>query len=388
MSQNFVFTSSGAVRKVKSINNQTVRLQRILKKQASRYALFSFFFCDQNHINQTSSNLLFQCKKQSNSNGNLLQSMSAALTNTSIAASDLCSSSQTNANLSSPPTVSSHIKTISDYWDDILRICEDAEQFMDRKHSGSVCDLYANRPLTSSDALLKTKSEPDILLKVNKEDELLHLRNTVIELRKLCGVIIGQLQHSHESVAELRNNLTQKELLSVSLSKQLLELKANYCLQRLQSLQQNHQMEKDELIESTLASKGTCTCDSNSCLVQKMFAENERIQKRLYCVLRSLQQLSAELRESHANYDHLEMAFNWMRNEMKSLLKMRNDECELMRERVNYLTSKLLTVDRAYRTAITKLAKFEKQDKLDKRKAVKQQQPQKSSTSIDNQTTV
>jgi hypothetical protein len=272
------------------------------------------------------------------------------------------------------------MKAASEYWDDILRICEDVEQLMERKHSGSVSDLNANR-IFSPEVLVKTKSEPDMSCKSDQSDELQHLRNTVMELRKLCSVIIGQLQNSNQSVAQLRNNLTQKELLSVSLSKQLLELKANYCLQRLQSLQQGKPVEPKSAekpsdspttetpTNAPVPSKKACSCDSSQCSIQGLISENERMQKKLACVLRSLQQLSAELRESHANYDHLEMAFNWMRSEMKSLLKMRSDECDLMRERVNYLTSKLLTVDRAYRAAAGKLAKFEKQDKLDKRKA-------------------
>lgn len=310
---------------------------------------------------------------------------STELTKTSIAAVDLCSlpEESNSESVCNADAGSTNIKKASDYWDDILRICEDVEQLMYRKHSGSVSDLNAAR-LFSTDTLIKTKSEPDMLSKLEQADELQHLRNTVIELRKLCSVIIGQLQNSHQSVAQLRNNLTQKELLSVSLSKQLLELKANYCLQRLQSLQQiqsetrqsiepssQQDLKPMELPTETVEpskEKEACPCESNKFMMKELICENERLQKKLCCVLRSLQQLSAELRESHANYDHLEIAFNWMRSEMKSLLKMRSDECDLMRERVNYLTSKLLTVDRAYRTAAGKLAKLEKQDKLDKRK--------------------
>lgn len=233
----------------------------------------------------------------------------------------------------------SDVKSASEYWDEILRICEDLN--------------------ISSKS--ETKSESPSLAPALNDEELQHLRNTVLELRKLCCCILGQLHDTNQNMAQLRNNLTEKELLFVNLSKQLVELKASYCLDRLKtfvapSVQPtvipDAALEKKE----TNMSKSCRNCETNHGLVQSLLTENERLERRLCFLVKSLQQLSSELRESHQNYDSLELAFNWCRNEMKSLLKMRNDECELMRERVNYLTSKLITVDRAYRATARKSA--------------------------------
>lgn len=270
----------------------------------------------------------------------------------------------------------SNVRIASEYWDDILRICEDVEHLIDKKQSN---DSEDSQQVKEKKQLFQVKQNSSISpendqtasLGPGLNEELQNLRNTVVELRKLCCCILGQLQNTHHNMAQLRNNLTQKELLSVTLSKQLVELKASYCLDRLKTFvtpirqhtatacQTNAQDSTDASVEHKENQKNCFNCEKNRCLVPSLLSENERLERRLCILLKSLQQLSSELRESHANFDSLEIAFNWMRNEMKSLLKMRSDECELMRERVNYLTSKLLTVDRAYRASARKFGQAE-----------------------------
>lgn len=87
--------------------------------------------------------------------------------------------------------------------------------------------------------------------------------------------------------------------------------------------------------------------------------KNAVLEQRLRIALKALQSLNNELKEAFRNYDCLEIGFCAMQNKFKSILNIKRDEYELMKEKINYLTSKLIQAEKAYRESMEKLAKLD-----------------------------
>lgn len=80
---------------------------------------------------------------------------------------------------------------------------------------------------------------------------------------------------------------------------------------------------------------------------ESLLSKNKQLGNRLIVSLKTIQRLNDELKESFENYDHLEIGFLYMKNKFRSILKIKKDEYDLMQEKINYLTSRLVEKERA-----------------------------------------
>ena len=87
--------------------------------------------------------------------------------------------------------------------------------------------------------------------------------------------------------------------------------------------------------------------------------KNAVLERRLRISLKALQSLNNELKEAFQNYDYLEISFQCMQNKFKSILNIKKDEYELMKEKINYLTTKLIQVEKAYRQSLERLSELD-----------------------------
>ncbi len=75
--------------------------------------------------------------------------------------------------------------------------------------------------------------------------------------------------------------------------------------------------------------------------------------------LETIRRLSLELKEAQSNYDFLEIAYERLTKKVIETEKVHESDLNLMKDRINDLTSKLITTERLLRLAKQKIAKHE-----------------------------
>ncbi len=75
--------------------------------------------------------------------------------------------------------------------------------------------------------------------------------------------------------------------------------------------------------------------------------------------LETIRRLSLELKEAQSNYDFLEIAYERLTKNVIETEKVHESDLNLMKDRINDLTSKLITSERLLRLAKQKIAKHE-----------------------------
>jgi hypothetical protein len=75
--------------------------------------------------------------------------------------------------------------------------------------------------------------------------------------------------------------------------------------------------------------------------------------------INTIRKLKLELKEAQANYDYLEIAYERLTKKISEMEKIHESELKLMNDRINDLTSKLVTSERLLRLAKQKIAKHE-----------------------------
>lgn len=222
--------------------------------------------------------------------------------------------------------------------------------------------------------------------KDSKDSELDRIKSSIVELHKFCLNIINELQVTHTDLSELKGilglselkrNLIQKDILGLLLGNQLLNGSNNFQVDTPDLLLKQNEMKSRNRIDSCAKTETTSrdqsadgqplnqTDDESDriYLTRKQFDillnKNEQLEQRLRVSLRTLQNLNNELKESYQNYDHLEIAFLCIQNRFRSILKIKKDEFDLLEKKINYLTAKLVHVEKAYRSSLSKLAELQ-----------------------------
>ena len=75
--------------------------------------------------------------------------------------------------------------------------------------------------------------------------------------------------------------------------------------------------------------------------------------------LETIRKLNSELKEAQSNYDFLEIAYERLSKRVVEMERVRESDINLMKDRINDLTNKLITSERLLRLAKQKISKFE-----------------------------
>ena len=75
--------------------------------------------------------------------------------------------------------------------------------------------------------------------------------------------------------------------------------------------------------------------------------------------LETIRKLNSELKEAQSNYDFLEIAYERLTKKVVQMERVHNSDINLMKDRINDLTNKLITSQRLLRLAKQKINKFE-----------------------------
>ena len=75
--------------------------------------------------------------------------------------------------------------------------------------------------------------------------------------------------------------------------------------------------------------------------------------------LETIRKLNGELKEAQSNYDFLEIAYERLTKRVVEMEKLHESDLNLMKDRINDLTTKLIASERLLRLAKQKICKFE-----------------------------
>uniref|UniRef100_T1KX84 Uncharacterized protein n=2 Tax=Tetranychus urticae TaxID=32264 RepID=T1KX84_TETUR len=200
-----------------------------------------------------------------------------------------------------------------------------------------ILKLYENLGKSMLDSEDKPINRKDQELKVNgginncADDVNNHLKSTILQLDSVCQNRLKGIEECQRKIEELRKELRTKEDLNKSLQAETDSLAG-----QLEEAREGWKSEKEKRIKE-----------------EEQF---KRITSKLYA---RLDELNRELQESHINYDYLEMAYNRLKVDVQGLQETHSAEINLMKDRLNDLTNKLVISEKSLKNAKSHIGKLE-----------------------------
>jgi hypothetical protein len=175
---------------------------------------------------------------------------------------------------------------------------------------------------------------------------------TITDVKKYKASI-AELQSISEQACHLTNEL-------VCCRQELIQLRRKIKDQEIDHFDEDKQCDKinEPVLENNIINQLNGIKNKDDSVLNNCVDINE-IRLKQDKDLETIRRLSLELKEAQSNYDFLEIAYERLTKKVIETEKVHESDLNLMKDRINDLTSKLITSERLLRLAKQKIAKHE-----------------------------